>query len=363
MRVLIALSGLHRVSRGAEIAFESMASRLAERPDCRVTLVGSGGPRDGQRYQFMHVPCTPRERFEHWPRMPLFRDHYVYEEFTFARRLWSAVDPSAYDVTVTCSYPFVNWMLRARRRQRRPRHVFVTQNGDWPAHANRREYRFFACDGLVCTNPDYLERNRERWPCELIPNGVDVSRFRGVTGDRGKWGLPAEGPMALIVSALTPSKRVIEGVRAAAMVPELSLLVVGDGELRDQVDAAGRELMPGRFRRVTLPYDAMPGAYASANVLLHMSKDEPFGNVYIEALAAGLPVVAHDWTGTRWILGEHGTLVDTEQPERVAKAILGAVDDPSGAAARRSYVESRFGWHTVAEQYAAFFRRILEDAT
>ena len=42
----------------------------------------------------------------------------------------------------------------------------------------------------------------------------------------------------------------------------------------------------------------MPGLYRSAEVLLHMSVDEPFGNIYVEALASGLPVVTHDGSST-----------------------------------------------------------------
>jgi len=194
MRVLFALPGLHRVARGAEIAFESVAAELARRDDCVVTLIGSGDPRPDRPYRFLRAWCRPRERFERWPRLPVFRSHYVYEELTFLPGLWSALDPGAFDLTVTCSYPFVNWALRAARRGRRPLHVFVTQNGDWPAHANHREYRFFSCDGLVCTNPEYLERNQARWRSTLIPNGVDVARFaaarRTASNSRSRRGRP-----------------------------------------------------------------------------------------------------------------------------------------------------------------------------
>ena len=82
-------------------------------------------------------------------------------------------------MTVTCSYPYTNWILRRPAiGGAKPRHVFVTQNGDWPPQQSGAEYRYFGCDGLVCTNPDYFERNKARWNCSLIPNGVDVTRFR-----------------------------------------------------------------------------------------------------------------------------------------------------------------------------------------
>src|SRR3546814_5508392 len=64
--------------------------------------------------------------------------------------------------------------------------IFVTQNGDWPAYASNTEYRSFSCDGLVCTNPDYLERNSVRWNCALIPNGVDLARFSPGAAERAR---------------------------------------------------------------------------------------------------------------------------------------------------------------------------------
>lgn len=363
MRILFALPGLHRVSRGAEIAFECIAAELARRADCAVTLIGSGDSRSTQPYRFIHAGCRSREHFEGWPRMPVLRNHYVYEELTFIPGLWSAFNPQDYDATVTCGYPFVNWALRAKRRGGRPRHVFVTQNGDWAAYARRREYRYFSCDGLVCTNPEFFERNRARWRSVLVPNGVDVAKFRNATPQRKRFGLPESAPVAIMVSALIPSKRVPDGVRAAARIPDLHLLVLGDGEQRDEVDALGHQLMPGRYRRTTVPYQDIAGAYASADVLLHMSKEESFGNVYIEALAAGLPVVAHDWGTTRWILEEHGVLVDTEDLVAVGLAIGRALDrnDSAGAGERRrAYVARRFAWPVIADQYATFILSLLE---
>ncbi len=363
LRILFALPGLHRVSRGAEIAFESIAGELAKRGDCEVTLVGSGESRAAQPYRFVHAGCRSREQFEHWPRVPVFRNHYVYEEATFVPGLWSAFNPNEFDATVTCSYPFVNWALRAKRQSGRPRHVFVTQNGDWPAYARQREYRYFGCDGLVCTNPRYFERNQKRWRSALIPNGVHAAKFRGVAPDRKRFGLPEGAPVAIIVSALIPSKRVPDGIRAAAKVPGLQLLVLGDGEQRDEVDGLGHELMPARYRRATVPYEEIARAYASADVLVHMSKDESFGNVYIEALAAGLPVVAHEWAGTSWILEDRAVLVNSDDLEAVAGGIGLALNDrsPRAEGARQQYAAERFAWNVVADQYASFIRSVVGE--
>jgi glycosyltransferase involved in cell wall biosynthesis len=361
MRVLFALPGLHRVSRGAEVAFESVASHLAGVPGLDITLAGSGPPIAGRPYRFMHVRCRARERWARWPRVPPFRSGIVYEEASFARRLWGMIDPAAYEATVTCAYPFTNWVLRAHtRNRRRPAHIFVTQNGDWAPRARNSEYRYFGCDGLVCTNPEYFERHRGRYRCALIPNGVDTSRFSPGREERETLGIPAGVPVVLIVAALIASKRVAEGIAAAAKIPGAAVVVAGDGPLREQVDRTGRELLGARFRRVSVPHERMPALYRSADVLLHMSTDEPFGNIYLEAMSTGLPVVAHDSLNSRWIIGVHGALADTRDPVAVARALREAITDTDEARrARRAIVADRFAWPVVASQYARFVEEVV----
>lgn len=357
LRIAFALPGLHRIVRGAEVAFESVARELARIPGNRVTLIGSGHPRPDEPYTFTHAGCISREHFERFPHFPLLRDEYTYEELSFLPNLLRAYRPADYDITVACSYPFTNWALRGKHFRRRPAHVYVTQNADWPAQATNAEYRFFSCDGLVCTNPDYYERNQKRWLSALIPNGVDPQLFSPAPIDRAQFDLPTNAPVAVMVSALIPSKRVLEGIRCAAQVPNLHLRVAGDGPLRDQVDTLGRQLMPNRFRRLTLPRQRMPDLYRAADLFLHMSMDEPSANAYIEALATGLPIVTHNRNVTRWTLEDTAMLVDTADEPSVVYALQAALGrrHPKDVAARRALVEKRFAWSTIAQQYQAFF--------
>lgn len=367
IRVCFALPGFHRVDRGAETALEAVARQLALRPDFAVTVIGGGAARKGEPYAFRHAGVVPRERFEGWPRFPPLRNEYRWEELSFARTLRHAFRPGDFDVTVTCSYPFVNWRLRAGRRQGRPRHVFVTQNGDWPVQRRNAEYRFFSCDGLVCTNPAYFERNGSVWPSILIPNGIDATRFRPGPADRSAFGVPASARVILMVSALIPSKRVLEGLRAIARLPDTFLFLLGDGPLRAEVDALAAAVLPDRFRRLTVGMDRMPEVYRCADAFLHMSRDEAFGNVYAEALASGLPVVAHDYPTTRWILAPPGGprpedfawLVDTTDETALANALAAALRAPrTQAATRHASAALRFAWPVIGQQYATFLTEV-----
>jgi len=361
-RIAFALPGLHAVNRGAEVAMESVAIELAHRSDFDVTLIGSGQPRTGDPYRFIHAGRLAREKFVRWPRMPILRTEYDYEEASFALPLWRAYRPADFDVTIGCSYPFTNWVLRRKGGRSRPPHVYVTQNGDWPCRRTNAEFKWFGCEGLVCTNPDYFKANRERYEAVLIPNGVDPGRFFPPRGERNRdaFGLPADKHVVIMVSALIESKRVLEGIRAVAQCPGVFLAVAGDGPLRAEVQALGASLLPGRFLHQTLPRERMPDFYRCADVFLHMSQDEPSANAYIEALATGLPVVTHDRPVTQWTFDWTAFLVDTSNPAAVAGAIRAAAAPDADAAARRiALVQRRYTWKGIAGQYAEFLHRII----
>ena len=355
MRILFALPGLHRVDRGAEIAFISVARELA-RTGHEITLLGSGPQRPGEPYRYLRAPAIKRERFEKFPKIPMLRGETSWEEASFAPGLLLRFKPSDYDVTVTCAYPFTNLALRRPAFGHRPKHVFVTQNGDWAACSDDAEFRLFDCDGLVCTNPDYLERNAKRYRSVLIPNGVNLDRFRPGQSDRAAFGLPSEGPIVLMVSALIASKNVREGVAAVAAIPNAVLVVAGDGPLRDEIHDQARQLLPDRFVNLTVTADRMPDLYRAADVFLHLSVDESFGNVFLEAMATGLPVVAYEYDRTRWIVGDEVFFADRSDPASLpAKltAALAAQSELKDAMVRRAQC---FGWPAIAAQYETFFK-------
>lgn len=362
-RLAVVLPGLHRVNRGAETAFESIGREIAQQPDWEVTLFGSGQARADDPYRFVHVSCTPRERFERWPRLPLFRSPESWEEWTFVRQLRRRYDPSQFDAVLTCSFPFCNLFFQRTRRGYRPAQVYVTQNGDWPCFRKNREYRWFRCDHLVCTNPDFFDRHHEQYSSTLIPNGVDPSVFSPIVpNNREKFNIPYDRPVALVVSALIPSKRVVEAVEAASKVDNLFLVVAGDGPLRDKVDALAKERMPKRYLRVSVPRTQMPELYRCADVLIHMSMDEPSANAYMEALATGLPIVTHCRRVTEWTLGADAYLVDATCTDNVANAIEMAIVEhrPSHIEARLKRIHDRFTWSGIAKQYCEAIQRAIE---
>jgi len=306
----------------------------------------------------------PEKGFEAFPFGPVLRHEYAYEELTFVPGLLRQFRPQAYDVTVTCSYPFTNWVLRRPVfRGLRPPHIYVTENGDWPAAARNSEYRFFGCEGLVCTNPEFYERNKIRWRARFIPNGVDCDRFFPGEARRSDFCLPQDRLIVLMVSALVASKRIATGIEAVSRIPEAHLVVAGDGPLRQEIEASAKRLLPGRFTRLSVSPAMMPSLYRSADVFLHLSKDEPSSLAFLEALASGLPLVAHDLPQLRYIVGHEEFLVDTEDIELVANQIARARDTSTITTQKRSMLAQAFSWQKIAAQYRCFFQEILNSTS
>jgi glycosyltransferase involved in cell wall biosynthesis len=341
----------------------SVANELAK-AGVSVTLIGSGKARPLTPYRFIRASSVARTKFESFPSLPGLRDDCAYEDLTFQPDLLRRFHPSDYDVTLTCNFPFTNWTLRRPAINRsRPPHVFVTQNGDWPAYSNRSEYRFFGCEGLICTNLEYFERNKERWRCQLIPNGVDSNRFSPGNSRRMELGLPSDRPLVLMVSALIPSKRVSIGIEAVGHLPNVHLVVAGDGPLRGEIDSLASKVLPGRFTRLSLPPDSMPDLYRSVDVFLHLSKVESFGNVFLEAMASGLPIVAPETPHIEWIVGEDEFLFHSDDPAEIASKIAHAMNDPAAARQERIRKAGLFSWSKIAASYREFLMKIIATSS
>ena len=115
------------------------------------------GARRDDLIDIVRANSVAREHFRNFPSMPFLRNDCAYEELTFIPSLLRHYRPQDFDVTLTCNYPFTNWLLRRPAfGGSRPPHIFVTENGDWPAFSNQSEYRFFDCDGSCMHKSRFL---------------------------------------------------------------------------------------------------------------------------------------------------------------------------------------------------------------
>ncbi len=142
----------------------------------------------------------------------------------------------------------------------------------------------------------------------VIDCGVDLERFlpRDPVEARREVGWSPEGTGFLCLGSLTARKNVLALARAFEARGEGSLVFVGDGPLRPQLEGRPRIHVVGR-----VSHDAVPRWIAAADVVCQPSLVEPFGLSTLEAMAAGRPVVATRVGGPpEFVPPEAGVLVD-----------------------------------------------------
>jgi glycosyltransferase involved in cell wall biosynthesis len=196
----------------------------------------------------------------------------------------------------------------------------------------------------------------------VLPNGVDLRAFAPRDKAAAKDQLGLAGAVVLSIGWLIPRKGHDLVIRAAALLPAVTLLIVGEGPEGPRLRRLVGELAMGdRVRFVgTVPHDRLAPVYAAADVMVLASSREGYPGVVLEALACGTPVVASAVWGTPEILRDPvaGRLVEERSPEAFARAIADLLAAPPAQAAVRAYAE-RFGWEAINARQLDLFRSIL----
>ena len=171
-------------------------------------------------------------------------------------------------------------------------------------------------------------------PVEVIPTGLDLDRFAAEPAPalRAALALPAEEPVLLYLGRLAREKNIAELIGAMPRLPRGVLLIVGDGPERPALEAQAQAL--GIAHRVRfagmVPPAEVPRYYALADAFVSASTSEAQGLTYIEALAAGLPLLCRDDPCVRTLIvpGQSGWVYRTPAQFAALAAAL-----PCGAAA------------------------------
>jgi glycosyltransferase involved in cell wall biosynthesis len=277
------------------------------------------------------------------------------------QRRWSEQRPDA--IYVATEGPLGHSALRAARRLGIPVCTgFHTRFDDFAHHygfgfltpavfACLRRFHNRASATLVPTAElaDFLEASGFR-NVRLLRRAVDTRLFDPVHRDerlRAEWGL-APGDLAVIhVGRLAPEKnlelalRAFEAIRARH--PRARCVVVGDGPARAELQQAHPDIVFTGIRRG----EDLARHYASGDLFLFPSLTETFGNVTLESLASGVPVVAFDYgaarehidaevAGSRVPTGDAGAFVEAA----VALASRIARIDPATLARTRADVRA-----------------------
>ena len=312
-------------------------------------VTGIGRPID-IRYNRSNAPIDPRP----WSCRPV-RDAlrsfapdvvHVHEPFAPSTSMWA---------TFVSSVPLVATFHSGAERAR----LY-----DLAAPILRRVARRIVVRIAVSRTAERSAAARVGGAFEIVPNGTDVGRFlRAEPADLGP------GEKLLFVGRLDERKGFRTAVAAFARLarerPDVQLIVVGDGPERDAVGTVPAAIR-SRVRMLgAVPHADLPSIHAACDLYLGPSiGGESFGIVLVEAMAAGLPIVASDIAGYDEVVqdGVQGTLVPPGDPRAVAEAVAEILDDPVTAARMGAAGRERsrtFDWHVVAARIEELYDRAV----
>ncbi|MBZ0293411.1 MAG: glycosyltransferase [Anaerolineae bacterium] len=203
----------------------------------------------------------------------------------------------------------------------------------------------------------------------VLPLGLDLSRFAQTPRKQGvfrqQWGIPSDVPLVGIVGQLSPVKDPLLFLDAAALVrqqmPTCRFVIVGDGEIRAEIEAKIQVLNLQSAVTMTGWLSDLTSLYSDLDLLVNSSTTEGTPTPIMEALTAGVPVVATAVGGVPDMLdhGRLGLLVFAHHPETLADAIQLALSDPQDTQAGQEIMLNRYGIDRLIRDLDSLYRGLL----
>jgi glycosyltransferase-like protein len=220
----------------------------------------------------------------------------------------------------------------------------------------------------ICVSEAVAAEVRAGWGFEptVIPNGVDAVRFETAAADapgRRRWA-DQLGRYVLAVGGIEPRKGSIDLLEAYALLsrtrPELRLVFAGGETLfdyrnyRDDFDTRCEHLGVRPHILGTVPDNDLPTLVAQAEVFAFLSTKEGFGLAAMEALAAGVPVVARSLPVLQEVFGETVRFASTHT--EMANALT-QPNDPARISRGQALARAH-RWDDVARAHLDFYERL-----
>ena len=211
---------------------------------------------------------------------------------------------------------------------------------------------------------------------KVIPNGVNLRKFANIHRAEARKELRLEDEFVVIsVARLEKVKGISYLVRAADIIstrfhfemPNFKILIIGDGSDRKYIEQlieafnlGGRVKLIGQVKN-----REVPNYLAAGDCFVLPSEREGFGIVILEAMASHLPVIATNVGGVPDIVKHEqtGLLVDSKNPEQIARAILRLYKDKDLSTALRLNAYSALGkydWDSISQEVKLIYQNLVK---
>lgn len=340
------------VHRGAERSVSELALKLSQKH--KVVVIQ--GKKENKSYQtyVVDIHLVKRKDASGTTSRKLFLDYYSRRILLFTLKAIPYLWHGNFDVVIPTNGGWQSVVCRLFTWIKKSKLVIVGRAGKgWDDWFN------ILCrpDCFVVLSPALLSWAKRRSlgvKVIQIPNCVNLSKFSPQIPAKS---LRLKPPVVIAVGALTPWKRLHLTVKAVAGLKNTSLLIVGDGDEKEKLIKMGKKLLGKRFLLTSATHDEMSFYYPAADVFtLPVKKEESFGNVFLEAMACNLPIVAPDDQTRRFIVGNAGFYVDPEDTKAYAKALENAIDTDFSSTPRKQ--AEKFSCDKIAAKYEKLFEKI-----
>lgn len=341
------------IDRGVEVATNALAEGLSKY--YQVTLFQAGNRKNSKIHTIqipVHTQWTKETTSSFWRNV--YADYFSLKILLFTLKSLVYIFRERYDIIVPTNggwqvllIRLVCWILHSK---------LVIQGN---SGIGRDDFWQLLClpDHFVAISSQGLEWSQKKAPWikkSYIPYGVNLNEFKLTLAKK----IDLNKPIVLCVSAFIPYKQINLLIQAMELVKDASLLIIGHGPDEIKLRNLANKLISGRFQMLTnVRHDDLIGYYKAAHVFsLPSAKSEAFGIVYIEAMAAGLTLVAPDDLNRRKILGDAAIYIDPHDITEYAKGIKKALSNPKSAESVKQ--ANFFSWDSIVVQYRELFESL-----
>lgn len=366
-RILIFSLAYHPVIGGAEVAVKEITDRISDIEFDMVTM----------KFYKDH-PALERVGNVNVHRIKTSKLLFPMEAYLYARALH---EKKPYDAIWSIMAAYAGFAAMFFKSSfPGVRYILTLQEGDPIEYIKRRTMfvspifrRIFTKADKVQAISNYLADYAKvmgyQGEVEVVPNGVDTRVFSSTAGEveiKKKLGKREDEVFLITTSRLVKKNGIRYIIRAMALLPpSIRLLIVGEGQDMASLMKLAWDLKVDRRVQFIghVPYEKIPPFLHASDIFIRPSLSEGFGNSFIEAMAAGLPVIATPVGGIVDFLYDPernperaptGLFVEVEDPVSIREQVMRLIEDQDlkGRLVKNALdlVKDRYEWDHVADE-------------
>ena len=340
-------------NRGVETLVHELSKRFAKKNE--VFVFQSGKKVSTQTYQVIQFKSPTSRIQKEGILKKLFLDFNSLLILLFTLRCFPCFVKQKFDIIFPLNNGWQSILCKVYCFFSSSRFVFSGQSGlGWDDRLN------------LYLNPDVfiaLTEKNKNWAQSInskakivkIPNGVDLKNFNSRITPKQ---INLKKPLVISIAALIPSKRLELAIQAVSRLSNVSLLLLGEGHLKNKLQKLGLKLLgKKRFKIISCAHQQVPPYLKCAQVFtLPSIPQESFGIAIVEALAVNLPAIVTNDPSRREIVGNAGFFIDPKNITQYKEKLKKAINDNWGEKPRNQ--AKKFSWDAISQKYEKLFLEI-----